>query len=678
MQHTECWGTMPERLDAAGGDASAATRTLLDSLSEREVIRLTSGSRHLHQEIAAAATGRYNFVPYPGADIPRLGVPGVRFSDGPRGVVVGHSTAFPCSMARGATFDPNIEARVGDVIGRELTAQGANFYGGVCINLLRHPAWGRAQETYGEDSLLLGEMGAALTQSVGAHAATCIKHYAGNSMENSRFRVDVRIAEADLRDIYLPHFQRCIEAGADCVMSAYNKVNGEWCGHHNHLLTEILRGEWGFDGFVMSDFFFGVRDRAVGLNAGLDLEMPMRWRGLALRKAIASGRVKYETAHTAAFRILHAMFQACGRTNGAQSSRNVVHCDEHLALARETARRSFVLLQNNTVDDRPVLPIMGTARGGRDHVVALIGRLAGQPNTGDLGSSKVRSPKVITAAEGFETLASAHGVQLRTSLTDNLAEARKAADGADVAIVVVGNTWREEGEYIFLYGGDRERLALAPGHEQLIQTVSKQGPRTAVILVGGSAFVCESWRHDVAAVMMAWYAGAQGGHALAEILLGEHAPAGRLPCTWPVREDQLPPFSRRADEFTYGPLHGYRLFQAQNEKPAYGFGHGLSYAPITWGTPELRENDSGTFVEVPLKNSAPFPQREVVQVYIDLALGTHAEPLPTLAGFVSVEIPPGEDGLASVKIDERLRGRATAESSIYAGRGASNLIPIVR
>jgi beta-glucosidase len=199
-----------------------------------------------------------------------------------------------------------------------------------------------------------------------------------------------------------------------------------------------------------------------------------------------------------------------------------------------------------------------------------------------------------------------------------------------------------------------------------------------VVLVGGSAFVCESWDKAVPALVMAWYGGAEGGHALAEVLLGEASPSGRLPCTWPVREEQLPPFSRRATEFAYGPLHGYRLFHARNEQPAYWFGHGLSYAPITWDAPVLHEDSSGTFVEVVLHNTASFPQREVVQVYLDLALGSHAEALPALAGFVSAEIPGGETQLARVKIDEALHRRVSGDACIRAGRSAGELIPVVR
>ena len=173
-------------------------------------------------------------MPIPGlaGAVPRLGIPGVRFSDGPRGVVMEGATTFPVSMARGATWDPDLEERIGDVIGRELRAMGANFFGGICINLMRHPAWGRAQETYGEDTVHLGEFGAALTRGVQKHVMACSKHYALNSMENARFSVDVTIDPRALHEIYLPHFKRTVEAGVASVMSSYNSMNGEWCGQN--------------------------------------------------------------------------------------------------------------------------------------------------------------------------------------------------------------------------------------------------------------------------------------------------------------------------------------------------------------------------------------------------------------------------------------------------------------
>ena len=203
----------------------------------------------------------YNVKPYPTMPIERLGLPNVRFVDGPRGVVAGSATCFPVSMARGATFDRDLEEAIGRAIGAEIRAQGGNYYGGVCINLPRNPRWGRAQECYGEDSYHLGEMGAALTRGVQSqNVMACIKHYAMNSIENARFKADVFADKRTLHEVYLPHFKRCIQEGAASVMGAYNKVYGEQASESKYLLKDILRDKWHFDGFTLSDFLWAVKD----------------------------------------------------------------------------------------------------------------------------------------------------------------------------------------------------------------------------------------------------------------------------------------------------------------------------------------------------------------------------------------------------------------------------------
>ena len=176
------------------------------------------------------AEAGYHKSPFRAAQVERVGFPGFAFSDGPRGVVVDQATCFPVSMARGASWDVDLEERIGEAIGQELRAVGADLFGGVCVNVLRHPAWGRAQETYGEDPHHVGEMGAALTRGVQRHAMACVKHFACNSMENARFAVDITVDEAALHEVYLPHFKRIVDEGVAVVMSAYNSVNGEWCG----------------------------------------------------------------------------------------------------------------------------------------------------------------------------------------------------------------------------------------------------------------------------------------------------------------------------------------------------------------------------------------------------------------------------------------------------------------
>ena len=208
-------------------------------------------------------------------------------------------------MARGATFDPDLEERIGEAIGRELRSIGADLFGGICVNVLRHPAWGRAQETYGEDPYLVGEMGAALCRGVQRHAMACVKHLACNSMENARFQVDVTVDEIPLHEVFLPHFRRVVDEGVAVVMSAYNSVNGSWCGENRELLTEVLRGEWGFEGFVISDWIFGIRDAAKSLRAGLDVEMPYHMvRASHLRQALSDGAASWSDVDAAVARVV--------------------------------------------------------------------------------------------------------------------------------------------------------------------------------------------------------------------------------------------------------------------------------------------------------------------------------------------------------------------------------------
>ena len=222
---------------ADGADHHDEARALVAQMTLEEKLGCLDGDTPFWPGIFDMGSGGYYQHPWPAAAVPRLGVPGISFADGPRGCVLGDATAFPVSMARGATFDPELEERIGDAIGLELRASGATYTGAVCMNLLRHPAWGRAQETYGEDPHHVGVMAAALTRGLQRHVMACMKHFALNSMENARFSVDVTVDERALHEVYLPHFERVAGEGVASVMSAYNSVNGEWCGENATLLT---------------------------------------------------------------------------------------------------------------------------------------------------------------------------------------------------------------------------------------------------------------------------------------------------------------------------------------------------------------------------------------------------------------------------------------------------------
>jgi beta-glucosidase len=669
----------------AGGDPGAAARDLYAHLTDGERLGLLDGDEPFWPGMPDMMGKGYNLEPIVAGAVPRLGIPGVRFADGPRGAVIGNSTAFPVPMARGATWDPELEERIGEAIGAEIRAQGGNYFGGVCINLLRHPAWGRAQETYGEEPALLGAMGSALARGAQRHVMACVKHYALNSMENARFSVDVTVDEATLHEVYLPHFRAVVNAGVASVMSAYNSVNGQWCGQNPVLLTEILRDEWGFDGFVVSDFIWGLRDPVGSLAAGLDIEMPFaQQRVRTLPDALASGAASWADVERAALRILSTQLRFAATASTPAPGRDVVAAEEHRALAREAAARGMVLLRNEPVDGRPVLPLAAEYLSR----VAVVGRLADVANTGDHGSSDVRAPSVVTPLAGLQE--ALPDVDLVRPADGSAGSAADAARGADAAIVVVGYTAEDEGEYVgsfneqlaVLYppsddpnaladlarvwnegpqfvGGDRNSLRLHPDDEAVIHAVAAANRRTVVVIVAGASVVLEEWQGDVPAILMAWYAGMEGGRALADVLLGRADPGGRLPCVMPRNEADLPAFDREATSVVYDRWHGQRRLDRDGITAAYPLGFGLSYTTFTIGDVDVRADAGrGVAVTAVVTNTGARAGGHVVQVYVTRpeAAGRPAERF--LAGFARVEVPAG--GNRSVRIDvpaERLAVR---------------------
>ncbi|MCT0224134.1 glycoside hydrolase family 3 C-terminal domain-containing protein [Synechococcus sp. CS-1328] len=404
--------------------------------------------------------------PWPTGCLPRLGLKGLQFVDGPRGVVLeGGATTFPAPIARGATWDPDLEEKIGEAIAREARSFGADWVAAVCINLLRHPGWGRAQETYGEDPVHLGAMGAAMTRGLQRHAIACVKHFALNSIDSSRFLVDVRASERVLHELYLPHFRDCVKAGAGSVMSAYNRVNGEWCGQHPQLLQDILKTRWGFRGFVVTDFIFGVRDGVRALLAGQDLEMPFRmiFAG-SLSEAVADGRLPIRRIDEAVLRLLQAQLTVPPGPYPIA----LRHCAAHRQLAREAATKSIVLLKNDPLKtdqqktalqkaalqkadqqkaalqktDEPVLPLRGL------HSLAVIGPYPAVANLGDRGSSDTRPEpgSVVSPLAGLQAAAPELRLQVADG-ADPQAAAALAAD-CDAALLVLGLDWRLEGEHI--------------------------------------------------------------------------------------------------------------------------------------------------------------------------------------------------------------------------------------
>jgi beta-glucosidase-like glycosyl hydrolase len=681
-------------LDAGAGALDLAA-DLVAAMTPDERLWCLDGDLPCWAGLADLGRGGYHRRPFPAARVPRLGIPGFAFSDGPRGVVIGPATCFPVSMARGATWDPDLEERIGDAIGRELRAVGADLYGGVCVNVLRHPAWGRAQETYGEDPFHVGEMGAALARGVQRHAMACVKHFACNSMENARFRVDVTVDDEALHEVYLPHFRRIVDEGVAVVMSAYNSVNGEWCGQHRALLTEILREEWGFDGFVISDWIFGLREAGASLAAGLDVEMPFRMmRAGGLPAALEDGDVTEADVERAVVRVVATLLRWQEVLRRPRPGLDVLACADHRALAREAAARSVVLLRNEPLDGAPVLPLDGSSL----RRVAVVGRLGAVRNLGDGGSSDVWAPEVVTPLDGIR--AALPGAEVVHDGGDDPAAAAALADACDVAVVVVGYTREDEGEFIgvegtahlasllpgpdepdlaaafeasivadpgpnpppgvageaaggFATGGDRVSLRLHDHDEALIRAVASANPRTVVALVAGSAVVVESWVDRVPAVVQSWYAGMEGGHGLADVLLGRVDAAGRLPFSVPVDPGHLPHFDREADAVTYDAWHGWWMLERDGHAPRFPFGFGLSYTSFRLGELRARADDAAVVVRGTLHNTGRRTGSDVVQVYAALPSGGRRR----LVGFARVEVDAGGSRDVAITVPREGLGR---------------------
>jgi beta-glucosidase-like glycosyl hydrolase len=668
-----------ERL-RAGERLELLVEELVAELTPAEKLGLLDGDLPFWDGLADMLGNGYNRTPIPMGCVERLGIPGLLFTDGPRGVVMGHSTAFPVSMARGATWDRELEERVGTAIGLEARAQGANFFGGPCINLPRHPAWGRAQESYGEDPILLGELGAALIRGVQRNAMAVAKHYALNSMENARFTVDVTADDATLHEVYLAHFRRVVEEGVAGIMTAYNSVNGEWAGENDHLLEGVLRGEWGFTGVTVSDFVWGLRDAAKSVRAGLDVEQPFaQQRAQHLPEALQSGGVTWGHVDRAARRILGTQLRSYATRDAAEPAASVVFSEGHRALARDVAARSTVLLKNDAIQGAPLLPLDPRALGS----VAVIGRLADVANTGDHGSSDVRSPEVVTPLAGLR--AALPEVEINHVGADAPTLAAQAAGAADVAVVVVGYTAEDEGEYIGTtgfadgrllatfppvgdnadagrllknlvtagggpevsvvgsvgVGGDRPSLRLRPVDAEIIRAVVVANPRTVVAIVTGGAVIMEEWRDVVPAVLISWYGGTEGGHALADVLLGQVDPSGRLPFSIPMSEEHLPFFDTTVSTISYDKWFGQRLLDRDGHAPAFPLGFGLSYTDFALADLAVDDLVGDAFeAAVTVTNTGERAGRHVVQLYGCIDTGDDF-PRRVLLGFDTVPLAAG-------------------------------------
>jgi len=635
----------------ADDDAVEARITgLLAELTQREKLSLMSGTAVAIIDHTWQVNG-----------VDRLGIGGLHMLDGPRGLSSFsglEGTAFPVAMMRGATFSPELERRVGEAMALEVRSVGADVLLAPTINILRHPRWGRAQETYSEDVHHLGEMGVAFIQGAQSQGVLAsAKHFAANSIEDTRNDVDVQVDERTLREIYLPHFRRAVqEAQVASVMSAYNQVNGDYCDLSSHLLTDILKEEWGFAGFVESDWILGTHGDVASVRAGLDIEMPSDAHFRALGRALAEGNIEEAEIDASVRRILRA--QLCFgldtrvyETDDASARQTPAH----LALAREVATRGIVLLENRIPDGAPAdSPLVLPLDAARLSEIVVVGRAADAENIGDEGSSSVTPSDVVTALEGLRA-----GLDGAVTVTHIAGESLTAADElavqrADAVIVVTGLLAEDEGESD-IGAGDRDTLELMPASIALIRAVSALNPAVVVVLEGGSAIIVESWVDEVQALLMAFYPGSQGGHAIHDVLFGVEPPSGRMPFSVPRLESDLPVFDNVSTTVTYGYFHGYRHLEREGASPRYPFGYGLGYTDVAYEAVRLSASsvptDGTLLVEVDVRNVGLVRGRETVQVYVS-ADGSSVERSPRdLRAFAQLELEPGETSTAVLVLE---------------------------
>jgi beta-glucosidase len=598
---------------------------------------------------------------FTGNGVQAAGIKDFIMRDGPRGVraVVGEykATSFAVAEARAASFDLNLEYRVGQVTGVEMKALHLDLMLAPTINVLRHPAWARAQETYGEDPVVLGEMGAAYTLGLQESVPACPKHFAGNNTDENRMTVKATVDEKTLREVYLRAFQTVVEkADPACIMAAYNGINGEWCTENKHLLTEILKEEWQWKGFVLSDWEATKGNGVASANAGLDHEQPTNAAFRQLPGTVPPARIQ-----DAARRILNARAkfgQLADNYRSGNPNKDIGNTQAHKDLARETAEKGAVLLKNDAI-----LPITGATSIvilGPDAEKPLADTSAGAHGLGDRGSSNVSPPYAVSFAAGLKTRAATAG----GTVTVNTGTDAAAAAGAGVVIIPVTMGHEDEGE-AFSGGGDRASLDLAGVHpthwtgkkpSTFIKEVAAVNPNVVVVLAVGSAIIVEDWIDSVKGIVQTFYPGQEGGTALARLLYGDVNFSGKLPFTVATDPSHYPTFDNTAATTTYEYLHGYRRLEAAGQMPRFWFGHGLSYTKYEYSGLKVLCSQGITAtgrlnLEVTVKNAGTVAGEEVVMVFIKPPVDPAIKrPPKELKAFTRVALMPGESKAVQLSV----------------------------
>lgn len=632
-------------------------------------------------------------------DVAELDIPGHLYLDGPRGARWYNSdhgtTVFPVAASRAATWNLELERLIGKAMARETRVLGRHILLAPTVNHVIHPRWGRAQETYGESTHLLGAMGKAFirgaqydpTQADAAdpnqevedtyRIQACAKHFAANNIEDTRIYVNAVLDERTMREVFLPQFQDTVEEEVACFMASYNRVNGDYAGFSSTLLREILKEEWGYSGYVISDWFAKGQTN-TSPAAGLDVEMPFSsgpfpsqfdsayFYGSTLVTAVNSGQVDEVYVNEAALRILYQKAKFGVIDYDVTFEPWKTKTTEAQALALDAARQGMTLLKNGATaalsdDYLPVDPTTLTK-------IAVVGRYANEQNTGDKGSSDAKAIDASVVYTPYEGIQQAAGSGVEVVTFESVSGNEASIQDADLVVVVTAyvpadlqrSTDGEEGEWT-----DRDSLELAPRDLANVQAAaalggSSGGPKVVVAAKSGSSILVESWIDSVDAFVMIWFGGMGEGIALADVLFGNYNPSGKTAVSWVRQESDLPVFqNNETNDVPYDYYHGYRYLEKNGIAPRYPFGYGLSYTTFGYANLQLASDtvaaDGTVEVSVDVTNTGPVAGTEIVQAYVGFDNTSVSDqwgrPVKQLFAFARVEdLAPGATETVTLQI----------------------------
>ena len=595
--------------------------------------------------------------------VERLGIPGVMMSDGPHGIRKQEGEAdhlglnesveavcFPAACATASSFDVDLIRQMGEILGEECQAEDLSMLLGPAVNIKRSPLCGRNFEYFSEDPYLTGKMAAAYINGVQSwDVGTSIKHFAVNNQEYKRMCVSSEVSERAFREIYLPAFEEAVkEAQPKTVMCSYNKINGVFASENEDLLTKILRDEWGFEGYVVTDWG-AVNDRVKGLKAGVDLEMPSTggYNDKKIVEAVKSGELDEKVLNRAVERMLKVIFSYVDHRH----SEAVFDRDKDHEKSVEIETECAVLLENNGV-----LPMK------EEQKIVYIGEFAEKPRYQGGGSSHINSSKVVSALEAAQeknrnvTYVKGFSSERDEIEAQEVEKAVQAAKEADIAVVFAGLPDAFESESY-----DRKDMKLPACQNHLIEEVAKVQPNLVVVLHNGSP-VEAPWAEQTAAILELYLGGQGVGEACDRLLYGQANPSGRLAESFPLRIEDNPSYlsfggDGKKVDYTEGVYVGYRYYDTKKVPVRYAFGHGLSYTEFAYGdltllSAQMTDEDILT-VSLKVKNTGQTEGKEVVQLYVADLCGTPERPVKELKGFAKVHLLPGEEKTVSMEISAR-------------------------